>query len=155
VRESDLPLRTAWPVLLLNAIESLTARAASEPAVLEVGRVQPISLPSGTGEWTLTEPGGARRTLDASSGLVTLSPQRAGFYELRSGEQAHRIAVNLRAQSPRELTPRPALQVGGERAARPASARASVALPTWAWLLLGALGVLLVELFTFHRRWTV
>jgi hypothetical protein len=156
VRESDLPLRTAWPLLLLDALDFLTAREAAEPPALEVGRPQQITLPDGTTQATLEAPGSPSRAINAPSGSFVLTPTHSGFHRLRTARGDLTLAANLSSAGPTDLTPRERLTLDrGAVAERPVALPASSALPPWSMLLLGVLVLLAIELYTFHRRWTV
>lgn len=155
VRESDLPLRTAWPLLLLNALDFLTAREADDPTGLEVGRPERVAVPGGARRATLELPDGSTRVIEASSGSFALSAERAGFHRVRAEVGVRVLAANLRAGGTHDLAPRAQLDVTGAAAPRPSVLPAGTGLPPWSLLLLAALAALVVELFTFHRRWTV
>jgi hypothetical protein len=85
--DSDLPLRVAYPVLVLSAVRWLARDESSlEGAVHRTGRATSVAVPRGTVRVEHTPPGGPPR-------LVTVPPQatevglgvldRAGFHRLR------------------------------------------------------------------------
>ncbi|MFI5305851.1 MAG: VWA domain-containing protein [Polyangiales bacterium] len=155
VRESDLPLRAAWPLLLLNGLDWLTAAEREEPSSSTVGATLSLTLPSSVKNAELIGPDGRRRKLDADGGKVTLHFTRAGFYRLRAGDDERVIAVSLPADAARDLTPRSRLQVGRLDARRPELRSVSLRHPPWALMLVIALLLLTAEWATYHRRWTV
>jgi hypothetical protein len=162
---SDLPLRAAWPLLLLNAIDSFSAERETYASASSVGEPVAVALPSGAQRVRVVEPDGSERSLQVSAGSTTFTPTRAGLYRVHWRAQAadgdpgsageRWLAVNLAADSRRDLTPSKAMRVAGTQVAAPARERAALPAPIWALLVLAALLVLSAEWFSYHRRWTV
>jgi hypothetical protein len=149
VRESDLPLRAAFPVLLLNAIDSFAETDAAYRGSVTTGTAVTVGLPAGATTATLD---GAR--LAVRDGRASARFERAGFHTLVTdvGEQV--VAANLTASGEADLTPI-TLELGPPSSAVAAAPAAALGLAPWQWLALLALGLLLVEWATFHRRLTV
>lgn len=121
VRESDLVLRTAWPILISQIVRQLTGASS---AVLEVplrlGQLQPVdvALPdAGDGARDLDTDSTPRRArLRAPSGRLTdltirdrrvwLTPDEPGFYELRAEEPGQLLAANPDADAVAQIAPR-------------------------------------------------
>ncbi len=154
VRESDLPLRAAFPVLLLNAIDSFAETDAAYRGSVLTGTSVTLALPAGATTATLD---GVR--LAVRDGRASVRFERAGFHTLETDVGDQIVAANLEADGEADLSP-VSLDLGVELgtpadeivASAPA---ASAGLAPWQWLALLALTLLLVEWFTFHRRWTV
>ena len=161
LQASDLPLRAAWPLLLLNTIDWFHAERETYTASGSVGEPIAVALHAGTRAARIVEPDGRERTLALANGSATFTPTRAGLYRLRwsandGGPAGERwLAVNLAAHARRDLTPVPALRVAGTRIAAPTREAAALPVPLWALLELIALLVLSAEWFSYHRRWTV
>jgi hypothetical protein len=155
VRESDLPLRVAWPLIVLNTLDWFTASEHDYVSASSVGRPIRVELPPGTRKVRLREPGGGERELPVSSGEVVLTPSRAGFYRLDVDGTPRYLAVNLAEATRRDLTPQRRLLVGARAAPRPEAPGPGLAQPPWALLAAAALLLLCAEWITFHRRWTV
>lgn len=152
VRESDLPLRPAFPLLLLDAIESFAPSDARYRGSILTGEVSRVSLPEGATRATLrTE--GREITLPVEDGRATLRPTHAGLVTLETDAGDVLVAANLPAARELDLTRR-ALDLGPAPESGPVLETASARLP-WEWLALAALALLFVEWATFHRRWTV
>ncbi|HMI91934.1 MAG TPA: VWA domain-containing protein, partial [Polyangiales bacterium] len=162
---SDLPLRPAWPLLLLNAIDGFSAERETYASASSVGEPVAVALPSGAQSVRVVEPDGSERSLQLSVGSTTFTPTRAGLYRIHWQAQAagsdpggageRWLAVNLAADSRRDLTPTKAMRVAGTQVAAPARERAALPAPIWALLVLAALLMLSGEWFSYHRRWTV
>lgn len=155
VRRSDLPLRVAWPLLLLNSIDSFVQEDAGYLSSYETGETWHVPVPASADAATLVEPGGAERTVPVVDGRAIASGSRAGFYTLRVGDRQDVFAANLGPSDEAVIEPADRLEIGGERARRPSIGRAGVRTELWMVLVLAALGVVLVEWFTYHRRVTV
>jgi hypothetical protein len=155
VRESDLPLRVAWPLLVLNAIDWFTANEHDYVSSSPVGRALRLPLPAGVTAARLREPGGHERELKAAAGELVLTPTRTGFHRIAFDGGTQLIAVNLREPTRRSLAPQPRLLLGKRAAPRPVLSASGLAQPPWVLLALGALLLLCAEWITYHRRWTV
>lgn len=82
VRESDLPLRIAWPLLVLNTINDFVEEDTSYISSFRTGQVWQIPAPSGARSATLKMPDGQTHTVPVKDGRAYFLGQRAGFYEL-------------------------------------------------------------------------
>ena len=155
VRESDLPLRAGWPLLLLNTLDWLTAQARDEPSATSVGKTLELVVPRDLAHAELVAPDGQRSELAPRDGKLPLHPLRTGFYRVRTGDAERVVAVNLAPDVPHELSPRPQLRLGDTLAGRPVQRPAGTHRPPWMLLLLGVVLLLGAEWATYHRRLTV
>ncbi len=154
LRQSDLPLRVAWPLLLLNTLDWFSGPEGGYLSSSDVGQTVSVALPENASHVQVRGPSGpVPHTL--REGKLVLTPLRAGFYRVRwpAGEQV--LAVNLGPELPRDLRPRPRLRIEGRAAPRPRPALPAPARPPWVWLLLAALLLLTAEWVTYNRRLTV
>jgi hypothetical protein len=147
-RESDLVLRTAWPVLVAKAIQQLTASGepAFEPS-LTVGT--PTQFEVSDGSALLQGPTGERKTLAVRNGAVAFTPTRPGFYELSTPTTKHPFAVSPNAEATAQIKP-------ARFAAEPARQTRVTAIPArdavwWASLAL-ALALLALDTWRLGRR---
>jgi Ca-activated chloride channel homolog len=138
-RRSDLPLRSAFPLWLANALTWLAERP------------EPEALSWPTGRTVRVGPAGTALTLD-----------RVGFYTVGDGggerhAPAVRVAANLASAEESDLAARPRLRVGDRVLAPPDSPpRHPRGPPRRAALaLVFALALVTMEWLTFHRRLTV
>jgi hypothetical protein len=167
VRASDLPLRIAWPILVLDALAHLLPDDLTLAPAAETGRAFRLSLP---GEATLSprgESAGAPIELAPREGVVQLELERAGVYVVRahddSSDEAPRLVVaNLFSRDESRLEA-PALEGAtlvdpdadvSAISARETEEREAPRWPLHVLLVMGALALLALEWLTFHRRWT-
>lgn len=155
VRQSDLPLRVAWPLLLLNSIDHFVQEEAGYLSSYETGEPWHVPVPAGAEAATWITPGGAEQTVPIVDGRAVASGLRAGFYTLRAGGQEEVFAANLGPSAEAVIAPAERLDLAGAPAPRPEVGRAGVRTELWMLLVLAAIAVVLVEWFTYHRRLTV
>lgn len=165
IRESDLPLRVAWPLFLLNTINDFVEEDVSYISSFRTGLVWNIPAPSAAEQATLELPDGSKRVVPIKDGRAVFLGQHAGFYKLVTGDAAGTsagaspevtmFAANLIDPEESTIKPEPELKVDG-RAAGPATEfKIGVRREVWIYLLLAALIVTTIEWLTYHRRVTV
>lgn len=150
LRRSDLPLRTAFPLLLSNVVGALAPGATGPlPVTLTPGQPLEIPLPPQAEAAVVVQPNGAATRLPAGEARPLFSETtESGVYEIEwetAGETypLGRLAVSLFNPLESDVTPRTALVVtgGGEQeftAERPERQ------PWWrplAWTALVVLGI--------------
>lgn len=184
VRDSDLPLRVAWPVLLLNIVNWFTDEDASYISSFRTGDVWRIPVGSQTTAATLTNPVGGKQSVPVHEGRAVFLGQTAGFYELAlptgastteaplpapTGSAAPapgdtaltqagssvRFAANLLDDSESAISPAEKLTVDGHDAAAVEGFHVGVRREVWIYLLLAVILITVVEWATYHRRITV
>jgi hypothetical protein len=155
VRDSDLPLREAWPLLVINVIDWFTDDAAEHEGTASVGDMLAVPAPPGVQTATLHMPDGTSRALVASDGRFAFTTTRTGLYRVGWEGGERWVAVNLDAATRRDLTPQARLAVASGVAGPPEIRATGFARPPWALLLALALLLVTVEWWTYHRRWTV
>lgn len=151
--ETDLPMRVAWPVFLLNSVGWLTAgRSATDAASV---------LPTGAA-WTRPAPGDSSAVARGPAGPVevdrvagqvrVLDTTRRGLYRVTVDGTTHRFAANLLSERESRVAPASALLLD-ERAPVDGQARLrSGRRELWRPLVGLALLFLLLEWFVYHRR---
>jgi Mg-chelatase subunit ChlD len=155
VRESDLPLRPAWPLFVLGAIDHLHGDNQTSVERSEAGSVIRVSLPEGTREAELRTEDGTRELLHAAQGQLRIVRERAGLYTLSAQGVTARLAINVPAASEGDIAPRPHVLRDAEHTGTVRAQRHWFGERTWPALLLFALLLLAAEWLTFHRRWTL
>lgn len=160
VRHSDLPLRVAWPLVLLNAIDWFVEEDASYLSSYRTGETWRVPVPAGAREATIVAPDGDTRTVPVLEGRAIFAGLRAGFYTLRtrtaSGATAEQVfAANLADDAELDITPESRLVVGATTAGRVVPGRAGLRAELWIALVLAALALICIEWVTYHRRVTV
>ncbi|MCU0682113.1 MAG: VWA domain-containing protein [Polyangiaceae bacterium] len=175
-RDSDMVLRIAWPLFLLNAINDFVDEDARYLSSYRTGEVWHLPAPSGAEHVTLIDPAGATHELAVEDGRALFLGQRAGFYTLRSGAAAPgaanppggapdamaalgagetMFAANLSDATESAIGPAENVRVGGVDAGTLEGFRAGVRREIWVYLLAAAVALTALEWFTYHRRITV
>ncbi len=162
LRESDLPLRVAWPLMLTDAINWFTEEDAQYLSSFRTGDVWRIPVATPAPQATLKRPDGQTELIPVHEGRAVYMGQRAGFYEL-SAPQADptaapvvtSFAANLLDEAESAITPVEKIEVGGKAAGELASFHVGVRREIWIYLLLIAAILTAVEWATYHRRLTV
>ncbi|RLB56061.1 MAG: VWA domain-containing protein [Deltaproteobacteria bacterium] len=155
LRKSDLPLRVAWPLLLLNSIDYFVAEDAAYVSSYRTGETWHVPVPAGQTSATIVDPDGVERQVPVVEGRAVYAGTRAGFYSVQTGEHEERFAANLGPGEEARIEPVAQLDVEGLIAEEPSVGRAGVRRELWIYLVFFALAILVVEWFTYHRRWTV
>lgn len=154
VRESDLPLRAAWPLFLLGAIDRLSGDNQTSVERSEAGQVVLVSLPEDAREAEIVSDSGERERLRPRAGSLRIVRDRAGLYALTAADMSARLAVNVPALREGELAPKARVLSDAETEAPTQQHASLIGQRFWPLLLLLALIVLALEWLTYHRRWT-
>ncbi len=169
-RKSLLPMSYAFPLLVVNVLNHFVYEEAGLIKPNRAGVELSLPWPVADGEVSALGPAGASQVYPRLVGeRVHLLASRVGIYELRgsadpgatgdsNNEVFQAVAVNL--LSPREsaVSPESAVDDSGATWTAPAY---EAPQPTpwladlWRVLLLVALGIVVVEWWTYHRRVTV
>lgn len=168
LRESDLPLRTAFPVLISNLIDDFERATPGFVAAIPVGARRPIAVAElGLATAGLTEvevfgpePGVSSRA-PVQEGVIRVRATRPGILRLRAVDGPNpgaevSLAVNQASAAASDLHDRlgdlPPAAAAAEGAPSPAPLSQG---PLWTLLVLLAAGVVALEWASYHRRWTV
>lgn len=169
LKKSDLPLRWSFPILVPNIIAWMKGESREESSSYTTGRRWSVPISRRVDKVEVVGPDGVRREAPVRDGYAQLFGTRAGFYALyapRVGRTAGRdpvsngdepltvVAGNLQDPSESAVRPAPKLSLLGKEVASVTKA-AFVERDLWVYLLFFALGLILVEWFTYHRRMTV
>ncbi|WP_438032284.1 vWA domain-containing protein [Sorangium sp. So ce204] len=159
VRESDFPLRIAWPLFLLNAINNFVEEDTSYISSFRTGSVWHIPASSSAEVASLEQPDGTTRAVPIQEGRAVFLGQHAGFYTLRVGaagaQEESMFAANLSAPEESAIAPAAELKVDGRGAGAVSEFKIGVRRELWVYLLAAVLLVTAIEWFTYHRRVTV
>jgi hypothetical protein len=156
VRESDFPLRVAFPIFITNSLRWLSAPRGSstneEGAALRAGAPIPISAPQNSREITVKKPDGTGEKLAVRGDepIFYDGANRVGIYSAQSGNWEQNFAVSLLSATESDISPRDSLKFG-EKPAVPSENRARTNRELWGFLVLAALAVLGLEWWVFHR----
>jgi hypothetical protein len=157
---TDLTLRVAFPLLLVNALDWFAGDSAEMLTTYVTGQPQRVALDGATNlrEVVVRDPDGVSAPAPVVDGVATFYAGRVGFYRIElagAGAPARELAANLASPSESRIAPSPALTLGGQPLQRPASFAVTRSRTLWAYLVLAALLLLVIEWVTYHRRITV
>ncbi len=160
LRDSNLPLLIAWPVLMANLLDWFSPQdIVSLPDGLRVGDVLAISPPLLADSIRITTPDGSIHELPATGDRVAFTDTGLlGLYRLeilQAGDvtSAQSFAINLFGAGESDIRPRAEtdLQLGGGTLAADADEQLGTQ-EFWMWLALAALLLLAIEWVVYHRR---
>ncbi len=157
-RESDFPMRIAWPLFLLNTINDFVEEDVSYISSFRTGTVWNIPVSSAAETATLELPSGEKRTVPVKDGRAVYLGQLAGFYKISTGpaaEETSMFAANLSDPLESTIAPHDKLEVDGREAGEVGEFKIGVRREMWVYLLVAVLLVTTLEWLTFHRRITV
>jgi hypothetical protein len=159
VRQSDLALRVAWPLFLLNTINWFRDDDASYLSSFRTGDIWRIPVPADLAKATLRTPGGGLLDVPVHEGRAVLLGERSGLYDVvpasGSSAPASSFAANLVDADESDITPRDSVTVDGREAGRVSDFHVGVRRQIWIYLLIAAALLTAVEWAAYHRRVTV
>ncbi len=160
LRDSDLPLQIAFPILTANLVDWLMPRGqAVTPSVVRAGEAAPIQpAPEATTLW-VTGPDGARYELPVSGQQqpVFAATDRLGVYTVeqegqfvQSAPPVAYFAVNLFDPAESDIAPQDVIQVGQAAISGANQKEERGQHEFWPWLALAALLILGIEWWTYY-----
>jgi hypothetical protein len=158
IRESDFPLRVAWPLFLLNTINDFVEEDVSYISSFRTGSVWSIPVSSAAETALLEAPDGSKHQVPIKDGRAVFLGQQAGFYTVSTGtnaEEKSMFAANLSDVAESSIAPVPELKVDGKAAGPVGEFKIGVRREMWVYLLIAVLLVTTFEWLTYHRRVTV
>ena len=158
LRQSNLPLSAAFPILVSNVMRFLVPPTVTQAASIAPGTPAMIQPRPGVDRIVVDGPADQRWTITPSDQVVRFDrTDRVGLYQVTEyvGSQSvnlQQFAVNLFDPASSDLRPRANL-VDRESAAQAAPTKLTTIAHEYApWLLLLAAPLLLGEWWWFHRR---
>jgi len=165
IKDSDLTLRVAWPLFLLNTINWFSDDDASYLSSFRTGDVWRIPVAGDREEASLKLPSGVLTEVPVHEGRAVYLGQHAGFYELavtpKRGDApelagpATAFAANLLDVEESTIAPLDTLTVDGKLAGPLEGFHVGVRREIWIYLLIAAALLTALEWATYHRRVTV
>lgn len=168
VRQSDFPLRIAWPVFLLNTINWFVEEDTEYLSSFKTGEVWHVPAPLGAvNEATLVDPSGVKHRVPVQDGRAVFFGTKAGFYRLlRPAPAAVNkdqpqvggdvvFAANLVDPVESAIGPRPELVVDGKKGGSVEGFHGGVRRELWIYILMAVAVISAIEWATYHRRVTV
>jgi hypothetical protein len=157
VRDSDFPLRIAWPLFIVNVIDDFLDEDTRYVSSLRTGEVWKLPVAGKGTRATLELPSGAEKVLAVAQGRAVYLGQTAGVYGLSMGvgEPIQRFAANMASPQESAILPVDSLKLGGKVAAAVDGFGGRSKRRWWFLALLTVLGVVALEWLSYHRRVTV
>ncbi len=156
VRRSDLPMRVAFPVLVVNAVDWFGGADTGLQASYATGQPWRLDAPGGSTELTVRAPDGRISRAPVRDGRATFYGLQAGYYQIDSaGNRPRLVAANLASPSESKVAPRTQLVVEGQAVRVPDAGRLGLKRSLWSYLVVLALLLTMIEWWTYNRRLTV
>lgn len=163
---TDLPMRVAFPLLLVNALDWFAGDQADLLTTYATGQRLRVALDNvvGVREAEIRGPQGPATTnvrTPVVDGLATFYGTRAGYYDLVTRAPdgqitaSVRLAANLASPTESAIAAAPELYLGNKKLAAPTMGSPSRSQNLWVYLVVAALALLATEWITYHRRITV
>jgi hypothetical protein len=164
-RESatDLPLRVAFPMLLVNALDWFAGDQTDLLTTYPTGQRERVPLDGvvGASEADVKAPDGTVTRTPVIDGLATFYGAHVGYYTLTAKSPTGaamaqiELAANLSSTAESDIAPSTTLSLGGKKLEAPEAFAITHSQKLWIYLILFATGLILVEWITYHRRITV
>jgi len=164
VRKSDLPLRPAWPLFVLDCLDWFANEDSRYLSSYRTGEIWRVPVEGAAKQASLKLPDGSLERVAVHDGHAVLLGEKAGFYELTTTSDAKgaapaeaipTFAANLVDASESAIAPRDKLVVDGRSAGQLVGFHLSAQRDAWASLILAAVLLTAIEWATYHRRVTV
>ena len=163
---TDLPLRVAFPMLLVNALDWFAGDTTDLLTTYATGSRERVPLDGvvGATEAEVRGPDSKLTRTPVLDGLATFYGAQVGYYDLAAkapdGSVLARIelAANLSSAEESDIAPSAKLTLGGaggQQLAEPEAFAVTRSQKLWIYLIVFAAGLILVEWITYHRRITV
>jgi hypothetical protein len=164
-RESatDLPMRVAFPMLLVNTLDWFAGDQTDLLTTYPTGSRERIPLDGvvGATEAEVKGPDGAITKTPILDGLATFYGARVGYYDVTAKDVNGKpiaqieLAANLASPSESDIAPSTELSLAGKKLEAPEAFAISRSRKLWIYLILFAMALIVMEWITYHRRITV
>jgi hypothetical protein len=164
-RESatDLPLRVAFPMLLVNTLDWFAGDQTDLLTTYPTGARERIPLDGvvGATEAEVKGPDGLVTKTPILDGLATFYGARVGYYDVTAKDGKGNpiaqieLAANLASPSESDIAPSTELSLGDKKLAAPEAFAITRSRKLWIYLILFAMALIVMEWVTYHRRITV
>ena len=160
---TDLPLRVAFPMLLVNTLDWFAGDQTDLLTTYPTGVRERIPLDGvvGATEAEVKGPDGTLTHTPVIEGLATFYGARVGYYEVAAKAPNGRVmaqielAANLASPGESDIAPSAELVLGGKQLAEPEAFAITRSRKLWTYLVLLAMALIMMEWVTYHRRITV
>lgn len=160
---TDLPLRVAFPMLLVNTLDWFAGDQTDLLTTYPTGARERIPLDGvvGATQAEVKGPDGTVTHTPVIDGLATFYASRVGYYDVAAqgaggGTMAQiELAANLASPGESDIAPSSELVLGGKQLEAPEAFAITRSRKLWTYLILLAMALIVMEWVTYHRRITV
>jgi hypothetical protein len=160
---TDLPLRVAFPMLLVNTLDWFAGDQTDLLTTYSTGARERVPLDGvvGATQADVKGPDGTVTQTPVIDGLATFYASRVGYYNVQakgaSGAVIAQIelAANLASPGESDIAPSSELVLGGKKLEAPEAFAITHSRKLWTYLILLAMALIAMEWITYHRRITV
>src|SRR5262249_14330258 len=160
---TDLPMRVAFPMLLVNALDWFAGDQTDLLTTYPTGTRERVPLDGvvGATEAEVRGPDGQLTRTPVIDALATFYGTRVGYYDLsarapdRSVLARVELAANLASPEESDIAPSAKLTLGGpsgKQLAAPEAFAISRSQKLWIYLIVLSAGLVPVRWITYHRR---
>ena len=155
-RNSDLVLRPAWPLFVLNVIRNFVEDDASYLSSYRTGMPWKVPVSGDAPLAVIRDPKGVPHEVPVKEGRAMLFGEHAGFYQVQQGFGPPALfAANLGEPDESNIEPARELKLSGAPLAAASGFTAGVRNELWVYLVLAAVLLSVFEWMAYHRRVTV
>lgn len=165
LKRSDLPLRVAFPLMVINTLNWFASEKNERAATFQTGTLWKIPTNSfhiekqpkhKTQTLTLKSPSGNISKIQLRQGIARYLGMESGVYTISINQaQPIKIAANLVNPFESNIRPLKKLIIDGQIITPPEGFSIRVKRHLWIYLLLLGLAIIVIEWLTYNRRLTV
>jgi Ca-activated chloride channel homolog len=160
---TDLPLRVAFPMLLVNTLDWFAGDQTDLLTTYSTGTRERVPLDGvvGATQAEVKGPDGIVTQTPVIDGLATFYASRVGYYDVAAKGVAGatvaqiELAANLASPGESDIAPSTELLLGGKKLEAPEAFAITRSRKLWTYLILLAMALIVMEWVTYHRRITV
>jgi len=164
-RESatDLPMRVAFPMLLVNTLDWFAGDQTDLLTTYPTGSRERVPLDGvvGATEAEVKGPDGTITKTPIIDGRATFYGSRVGYYDVTAKDGKGtpiaqiELAANLASPAESDIAPSTELSLAGKKLEAPEAFAITRSKKLWIYLILFAMALIVMEWVTYHRRITV
>ncbi|MBA3394201.1 MAG: VWA domain-containing protein [Deltaproteobacteria bacterium] len=160
---TDLPMRVAFPMLLVNTLDWFAGDQTDLLTTYSTGTRERVPLDGvvGATEAEVKGPDGSLTKTPIIDGLATFYGARVGYYDVTAKDAKGNpmaqieLAANLASPAESDIAPSTELTLGGQQLEPPEAFAITRSKKLWIYLVLLAMALIVMEWVTYHRRITV
>lgn len=154
IRNSDMPLRVAFPVFMINVVDYFTLDDESYIPNYTTGDTWAVDVEKDAESATVTTPTGEQTEVPVYNGRAVFNGEQTGFYTVATDNETKTIAANLSNLRESRIAPGD-LELGKAKVDQDADNLIFERNELWIWAILALVLLLLIEWATYNRRVTV